>query len=103
MPESTSDSVQDFRLDRIEKNLDELSQKLDALNDINIKMRDIESRLDILQELRDAINSHEKRLRKLELAPMEQSSGRWNYIMDYAFKSIVAAGVGFILVKVGLK
>lgn len=103
MPDINNDTVQDYRLDRIDKSLDELSGKLDALNSINVKIREIEASLSVLQEMRDAINSHDKRLRKLELAPMERSSGRWNYIMDYAFKAIVAAGVGFILVKVGLK
>ena len=39
----------------------------------------------------------------LELKPTKEKADKWQYILDYIFKSIVAVAIGVILGKVGLK
>jgi len=102
-----NDNLQDYRLDTMDKKLDSLTSKMetfmDAMNGLKIQFEKMSSDTSDLLKLEDAINSHDKRIRKLELAPAEHGAARWNYIIDYTFKALVAAGVGFILMKVGLK
>ena len=38
----------------------------------------------------------------LKAAPDKKSAAKWNYIMDYAFKTIVTIAVGYFVYKIGL-
>ena len=90
----------EYRLDNIEKVLGEMK---DVLLENKLQARDIRDLGQQQKELLNAINAHEKRIKELEVQPMKDKADKWQYILDYIFKSIVTIAVGYVLVKVGLQ
>lgn len=98
MPESDG-NVLDFRLTNIENTLNELKN---VLVETKLQQRDIDDLKKMQQETLEAINSHDKRIRALEMAPDKAKAGKWEIIADFVFKAILGAVVVVILAKIGL-
>ena len=89
-----------FRLEKIENSIEELRK---VLIDSRIQAHDIEDmKADIIRH-EGKIDKLENKVQELELKPTKEKADKWQYILDYVFKSIVAVAIGVILVKVGLK
>lgn len=82
-----------YRLTNIERTLSELK---DVVLETKLQERDIKDLAKQQEEFLKAINSHDKRLRDLETAPLQGKADKWQYIMDYIFKTAVAT-IGTIL------
>jgi hypothetical protein len=54
-------------------------------------------------ECLQAFNSHDKRIRNLEIKPIQDKASKWQTITDMVFKWAIAAGIGIVAVKFGLK
>lgn len=89
----------EYRLDNIEKVLGEMK---DVLLENKLQARDIRDLGQQQKELLNAINAHEKRIKELEMKPVQDRANKWQYILDYIFKGVVAAVVGYIFIKIGL-
>lgn len=89
----------EYRLDSIEKTLTELKN---VVVETRLQQRDINELMQKQKELLQAINSHDGRIRILETQPMKDRAGKWQLITDLIFKSVITAGIAYILHKVGL-
>lgn len=103
---SSRDDMIDFRLTSIEKTLSELK---DVMLENKMQARDIQELNKQQRELIDAINAHEKRIRDnendikdLKNRPVQEKAQKWQFIMDYLFKAVVAIAAGILLAKIGL-
>lgn len=54
-------------------------------------------------EIKAQLADHEKRLVEVENAPVKKDAGRWQYIVDYIFKFVVAAVIVYAATKLGIK
>lgn len=89
--------IMNFRLTNIEKSITELK---DVVLETKMQERDIKDLAKDQSEILRAINSHDQRIKKLETEPTQKKAERWQYILDYIFKAIVAGGVLFFLSKI---
>lgn len=95
MNEETAGSL-NWRLSNIEKTLAELK---DVVLENKLQARDIKDLAKQQDEVVKAINSHDKRLRDLETAPIQAKAEKWQYIMDYIFKTAILTIGTIILAK----
>lgn len=89
----------EYRLDNIEKVLSELK---DVVLENKMQARDIRDLTSTQKEILQAINAHEKRIKELEMKPVQERADKWQYILDYIFKGLVAAAIGYVFIKMGL-
>lgn len=54
-------------------------------------------------EMKVEIKTVKEELNTLKLAPIQKDAGRWNYIIDYVFKGLVAAACIYLFSKGGIK
>lgn len=100
MAEVSEFETVNYRLEKIENSIEELRK---VLVDSRIQAHDIEDmKADIIRH-EGKIDKLENKVQELELKPTKEKADKWQYILDYVFKSIVAVAIGVILVKVGLK
>ena len=88
-----------FRLNNIESQLTEMQQliKTNIVQDKDIK--NLQDRM-ILAE--NDIVYLKSQVNLLRQEPVKKSAKRWDYIIDYIFKALVAIGVAAMLIKTGL-
>lgn len=100
MAEVSEFETVNYRLEKIENSIEELRK---VLVDSRIQAHDIEDmKSDILRH-EGKFDKLENKVHELEVKPTKEKADKWQYILDYVFKSIVAVAIGTILVKVGLK
>jgi hypothetical protein len=111
MQEGTEVKTIEYRLDKIDTQLNDLKT---LMVNSSLQAKDIAiiyDRLDKVEKeqqvLREQFEAHEEqsagKFEELKQEPIKQSAGRWNYIVDYVYKMAVAAVIGYLLVKWGLK
>lgn len=102
-----NEETQDYRLNKMESQLELLAQKVDKLlelfTEFKIQKKDIENIFNRQDELQDDIKAMKEEIQNLKNAPVRRSAEKWNYIIEYAFKSFIALVFAAVLVKVGLK
>lgn len=89
-----------WRLDNIEKVLNELKT---VLVENKMQARDILDLGKKMEEVVDAYNSHDKRIRALEMAPVQEKADKWERVMKIVMEGLLSACMLVILVKIGLK
>lgn len=100
MAEVSEFETVNYRLEKIENSIEELRK---VLVDSRIQAHDIEDmKADIIRH-EGKLDKLENKIQELELKPTKEKADKWQYIVDYIFKSVVAVAIGVILVKVGLK
>ena len=90
----------DYRLSNIEKTLSELK---DVVVENKLQARDISEIKKLVKENNDAINSHDKRIRELEVAPAREKAGKWEQYSKIVMELVFSAAVLVVLCKIGLK
>lgn len=100
MDDKVNTEALDYRLSNIEKTLSELK---DVVVENKIQARDIEELKIKTGEFVNAINSHDQRIRVLEMRPYKEKATMWTSIVDTVVKLIISAGVVAVLAKIGLK
>lgn len=100
MGEEVSNTELDIRLSNIEKTLVELK---DVVVENKLQAKDIQDLKSKENEILSAINAHEKRIRDLEVLPLQSKADKWSQITDTLFKSITSITMGLLLAKIGLK
>lgn len=102
-----NEATQDYRLNKMESQLELLAQKVDKLlelfTEFKIQKKDIENIFNRQDELQNDIKAMKEEIQNLKNAPVRRSAEKWNYIIEYAFKSFIALVFAAVLVKVGLK
>lgn len=88
-----------YRLSSIEKSISELK---DVMLETKLQERDIKDLSENQKELLQAINSHDKRIKNLEIKPTQDKAERWQFILDYVFKTVVAGLVIYFLQKINI-
>lgn len=89
-----------FRLTNIEATLAELKT---VVLENKLQEKEIKDIKEKLVECLQAFNSHDKRIRELEVAPVKGKAERWQTITDTVFKWVISAGIGYFAIKMGLK
>ena len=89
-----------FRLTSIEATLSELKA---VIVENKLQEKEIKDIKEKLVECLQAFNSHDKRIRNLEIKPIQDKASKWQTITDMVFKWAIAAGIGVFAVKFGLK
>lgn len=64
------------------------------------EIKDIKEKL---VECLQAFNSHDKRIRNLELQPVQDKASKWQTVTDMVFKWAITALIGIAAVKFGIK
>lgn len=99
--------TQDYRLDKMDRQLEGLEKKVDQLlellTEFKIQKKDIERIFEQQEELKADMDRIKVEVSALKLMPEKKSAERWNYIVEYIFKGIVAVAIAAVLVKAGLK
>lgn len=97
----------DYRLNNIEKVLGELK---DVMLENKMQARDIDELRKTCSETLAAINSHDKRIRELEMAPLTSKADKWKTLIDVIWKlllgglaTVVTIVVTTTVSKLGLK
>lgn len=98
--EQNDTKIINYRLTNIESTLAELKTVIVENKLQEKEIRDIKEKL---IECLQAFNAHDKRLRQLELQPIQNKADRWQQIVDMVFKTVIAGAIGFVAVKFGLK
>lgn len=88
-----------FRLSQIEDSIKDLRT---VVLETKLQERDIKDLTEQQTELLQAINAHDARLKTLEQKPIKDRADKWQYIMDYIFKTAVAAAVTYVLLKLNI-
>lgn len=88
-----------FRLSQIEDSIKDLRT---VVLETKLQERDIKDLSEQQTELLQAINAHDARLKTLEQKPLKEKAEKWQYIMDFIFKVLVAAAITYVLSKIGI-
>ena len=88
-----------FRLSQIEDSIKDLRT---VVLETKLQERDIKDLSEQQTELLQAINAHDARLKSLEQKPTQEKAAKWQYIMDFLFKVLVAATITYVLSKLGI-
>ena len=86
--------IMNFRLTNIEKSIEELK---DVVLDTKLQERDIKDLAATQNELLKAVNAHDVRIKNLELKPTKEKADRWQFIVEYIFKTVVAGIIIYFL------
>ena len=88
-----------FRLNNIESQLAEMQQliKTNIIQD-----KDINNLQDRMTLAENDIVYLKSQVNVLRQEPIKKSAKRWEYVIDYIFKALVAIGVTAMLIKMGL-
>lgn len=89
--------IMSFRLTNIEKSIAELK---DVVLETKLQERDIKDLTAAQNELLKAINAHDMRIKNLELKPTKERADRWQFIVEYIFKTVVAGIIIYFLKKI---
>lgn len=89
--------IMSFRLTNIEKSIAELK---DVVLETKLQERDIKDLTAAQNELLKAINAHDLRIKNLELKPTKERADRWQFIVEYIFKTVVAGIIIYFLKKI---
>lgn len=89
-----------YRLTNIESTLTELKT---VIVENKLQEREIKDIKEKLVECLQAFNSHDKRIRNLELQPVQDKASKWQIISDTVFKWFIAAILGYAALKLGIK
>lgn len=89
-----------YRLTNIESTLAELKT---VIVENKLQEKEIKDIKEKLIECLQAFNAHDKRLRALEIKPIQDKASKWQTITDMVFKWAIATGIGVFAVKFGLK
>lgn len=86
--------------------LDSIEETLRQLKDLLVTTQRQQDQIDILQknqyQMQSTLDDIKVDIQELRVRPAMQDSKRWQYILDYIFKALVAAGVGALLVTLKL-
>ena len=96
MNEGNNFQTIDYRLTNIENSLTELKN---VVLENKLQARDIKEISEKVVENKNRINELEERLRILENAPQKQKAEKWQFVLDYTFKTVVMAAISYILIK----
>lgn len=83
-----------YRLDNIEETLNKLTN---LITETQLQQKDIEELKNTAKQQAEEIKDLKNIVLELKQQPVKAAAGRWNYIVDYVFKFLVAAGVGAVL------
>lgn len=89
-----------YRLTNIESTLTELKT---VVLENKLQEKEIKDIKEKLVECLQAFNSHDKRIRDLELQPVQDRANKWQTITDMVFKWVISVGIGYFAIKMGLK
>ena len=89
-----------YRLTNIESTLAELKT---VIVENKLQEKEIQSIKGKLEETLQAINSHDKRIRNLELEPVKSKADKWQTVTDMVFKWVIGAAISFFAIKFGIK
>ena len=89
--------IMNFRLTNIEKSIEELK---DVVLDTKLQERDIKDLAATQNELLKAVNAHDVRIKNLELKPTKEKADRWQFIVEYIFKTVVAGVIIYFLKQI---
>lgn len=89
-----------YRLEKIEKSIEELHK---VIIDSRIQAKDIEDIKSDIFCLSGKVEAQETKLQLIELKPTKEKAEKWQYIIDYVFKTLVAVAIGAFLFKFGIK
>lgn len=89
-----------FRLTSIEATLSELKA---VIVENKLQEKEIKDIKEKLVECLQAFNSHDKRIRNLEIKPIQDKASKWQTITDMVFKWAISAGIAYFAIKMGLK
>lgn len=92
-------NILDYRLQQIENEIKGLKELLVTVPILNNDLQNLEHRISTAETNIDLLN---KEVSKLKSEPMKKSAEKWNYILDYVFKTVVTIVIGYFLYKVGL-
>ena len=92
-------NVIDYRLQQIENEIKGLKELLVTVPILNNDLTNLEHRIEACETNIDLLN---KEVNKLRNEPTKKSAEKWNYILDYMFKTVVTIIIGYFFYKVGL-
>jgi len=79
---------------------DYLNRKIDnAEEKLNEKISNLEKRIDVIETNVDVLH---KELSEVKAEPNKKAAGRFNYIADYIFKTVVGIVVAWLILQTGL-
>lgn len=89
----------DYRLSQIEKGLSDLTN---VILKTKLQERDIQDLRKDTESLEQAINSHDKRLRAIEIAPVKSKASWFDKAIDIIYKLAITGILGMVVCKLGL-
>lgn len=92
-------NILDYRLQQIENEIKGLKELLVTVPILNNDLQNLEHRISTTETNIDLLN---KEISKLKSEPTRKSAEKWNYILDYMFKTVVTIIIGYFFYKVGL-
>lgn len=84
-----------------EKDIKTIYERIDKLEQAQAELREQLEQEQI--ERRKQIAVQQERIEEIKNEPIKKSAAKWEYILDYAFKGLVAAAVLFIFVRLGIQ
>lgn len=96
-----------YRLTNIEKNLEDLKQLLITVPITQNAVKLLENRIEAAENNIDTLHHEFQKIKDeiqdIKCIPLHKSAQRWQYILDYFFKGIVAFVAVFLFGKFGFK
>lgn len=89
-----------YRLTNIESTLTELKT---VVLENKLQEKEIKDIKEKLVECLQAFNAHDKRIRQLEIEPVQDKAKKWQTITDMVFKWAISAGIAYFAIKMGFK
>lgn len=95
-----SDKSAHYRLDEQEKEINELKKTYAIMEKMDFRMENVEKNVEGINE---KLDKHDKAISEEANKDDKEKSKKWDNLIHYVFYSIIAALLGLLYVKLGLK
>lgn len=93
-------------LEKIDYKLDSIEDTLSGFKNIDVEFplqkKEIDDLKKSVSETVNGINAHDKRIRKLEVAPHIEKAKNWEHYVRFITEIILSSAILYILVRMGL-
>lgn len=94
----------EYRLGKIEETLVSFQKVLIETSRLGDRIAAIDEKLEThIKHSAGVLDNFNKRIETAEEQPLKSRADRWQYIVDYVFKGMIAVIAGWLFLRLGLK
>lgn len=88
------------RIDAHEKDIEELKKTYSIMEKMDYRMGNVEK---VVENINTKLDKHDKEIQEEQNKDNKEKGKKWDKLIDYLFYFIIAAALGFLCMKLGIK